>query len=84
MGWGGDVNVRCEVHMDVEATRYDAVLLSWKLMLRYSTVGWGEDVNVRCEVHMDVDATRYDAVQLSWKLRLGYSTMGWGRVGWGC
>ena len=40
VGWGGDVNVRCEVHMDIEATRYDPVQLSWKLMLRYSTVGY--------------------------------------------
>ena len=40
VGWGGDVNIHCEDHMDVEATRYDAVQLSWKLMLRYSTVGY--------------------------------------------
>ena len=32
VGWGGDVNVRCEVHIHVEATRSDAVQLSWKMM----------------------------------------------------
>ena len=31
MGWGGDVSIRCEVDMEVEATPYDAVKLSWKL-----------------------------------------------------
>ena len=37
VGWGGDVSIRCEVDMEVEATPYDAVKLSWKLMLRENT-----------------------------------------------
>ena len=41
VGWGGDVSIRCEVDMEVEATPYDAVKLSWKLMLRENTLGWG-------------------------------------------
>ena len=73
MGWGGDVSIRCEVDMEVEATPYHVVTLSWKYMLVENTlewggVGWGGDVRIRCEVDMEVEATPYDAVKLSWKL----------------